>query len=635
MDRPTDTTRLLIERLKRAQAVAQIGSWELDLSTRTLWASEEAFRVYGVDQTPDQRLPLDSVQSIPLPEYRPLMDRALADLCAGRGPYDLEFEIDRPRDRVRRHIHSVAELAARADGKGSVVVGTLHDITDRKHAEEALRASEERFRMFLEHAADAIIVLDESSILEINHGMCALSGYARDELLGRDVRLLFSGDELARVPFRFDLLRRGETVVSERWLVRKDGTTVPAEMHSNRLPSGEFLTILRDVSERRRLEEQLQLRQRMDSVGTLASGIAHDFNNILVAILGYAELLQSEEAQLSPSGRESAGQIVTAAQRAADLVRRLQSLGRPDRRLPGAFDFYGVASDVFDMLKETTDRRIRKTMLVPPGVCWVAGQESDLYHALVNLGVNAVQAIEERGATGDDVVSLEASVVRIDAGHPLAIAPGDYVHVRLRDTGTGMAPEVKARAFDPLFSTKTKGVRKGQGLGLTMVYNIVVAQHGGTIHVESEAGLGTTFHLYLPAGNQGDAVQEKPAGPAPLRPATVLVVEDEPQVADLARRVLEQEGYGVLVAGDGQVAMELFATHADAIEVAIIDQTLPILSGMRVLEELMRLKPDLKIILSSGDVIPLPEHLVDRIRTLPKPYPLARLRATVREALAE
>jgi two-component system, cell cycle sensor histidine kinase and response regulator CckA len=628
----------LLARLRRAQAVAQVGSWELDLSTGSMWASEEAFRIYGLPINATESLPLDQVQAIPLPEYRAILDASLKDLVSGRAAYDVEFELCRPRDGARRTIHSLAEVERAVDGTPRAVVGTLQDITERKAIEEALRASEERLRMLLEHAADAIFLISAASgcerVVRVNRRACELTGFSRDELVGLTVADRFSDDELAREPLRLDLVRRGEPVIRERTLTRKDGTTVPVEMHTARLPDGDYQSIVRDISDRRRLEEQLRLRQRMDSIGELASGIAHDFNNILVAILGYGEILTDEAPELSSSSRGAVQQIVVAARRAADLVRRLQSLTRPDRRVEGSFDLHQVVADAFHLLSETTDRRIRKEIGIAPGTWFVHGNGADLYHALVNLGLNAVQAIEARGHAGDHVVRVDACRHDAEPGNGLSLAPGAYVHLRFSDTGAGMTADVRQRAFDPLFSTKQKGVRKGQGLGLTMVYHTVVVQHRGAIDIDSVEGRGTVFHLYLPAGRD---VAKSAAAPVPAAPAgsgTVLVVEDEEQVSTLARRVLERAGYRVLVAGDGLSALTMFDAHAEEIRVVLLDQTLPTMSGAEVMAHIQRTHPGMPIVISSGNLVALPPGTADTVRVLAKPYSPSGLTSAVSAALA-
>jgi CheY-like chemotaxis protein len=265
----------------------------------------------------------------------------------------------------------------------------------------------------------------------------------------------------------------------------------------------------------------------------------------------------------------------------------------------------------------------------------VHGSESDIYHALVNLGLNAVQAIEERGAADGDRLGIGASPYVAPVDDPHGLAPGSYVHVCVSDTGPGMSPEVRVRAFDPLFSTKQRGVRKGQGLGLTMVYRTVVTAHGGAIDVETEEGKGTVFHLYLPAGRRltASAAAQVTTGNASAEAATILIVEDEEQIVNLARSILERAGHRVIVAADGAQGVEQFTRHASEIDLVILDITLPKLGGEDVMREVLRQCPSMKIILSSGNRMKIPADRTGDVRLLPKPYAPSDLLSTVRSML--
>lgn len=223
-------------RLRRAQRVARLGSWELDLRTSVMWGSDEAFRVYGLESNPGNCLPYEIVKEIPLPEARPKLDRALADLLQDGTPYEIRFQIRRHDDGAIRDIHSFAEAACDGSGKPVLITGTIQDVTEYENANRdlrtALRANEERARLILEQAADAIFLRapDDECFVQVNEQACELTGYEREELIGRDFRLLFDADVLAGEPLRSDLLDRGETVIRERLLTRKDGDRAVIEM---------------------------------------------------------------------------------------------------------------------------------------------------------------------------------------------------------------------------------------------------------------------------------------------------------------------------------------------------------------------------------------------------------------------
>jgi PAS domain S-box-containing protein len=636
--KPEENLRQSEARLRRAQRVARLGSWELDLVTGTMWGSDEAFRIYGLEPSPDNTLPFDLVKLVPLPEYRPAMDQALRELFTLGRAYSMRFRIRRQKDGMVRHVSSFAEAMLDSQGKPMMATGTIQDVTEQEEAalalQAALKANEERALLILEQAADAIFLGDASGVfVGINLRACELTGYARDELLNRNISMLFSPQVLQSIPLRYDLLERGENVIQEWMLTRKDGSQVAVEMRAKKLSDGTLQAIVRDVSERKRLEEQLALRQRMDSVGTLASGIAHDFNNILAAIMGYADVLRLTTNTLSPMQQQSVENILSSSRRAADLVRSLQSLSRPAHGEMENFDLHKVANEVFHVLRETTDRMIAKDLLIERGRFSLHGHASALYHALLNLGINAIQAIEEKGAGKGGRVTLEARDYLAGDGDPLGLAAGPYVHVLVADTGVGMTPEVRRQAFDPLFTTKEKGQRKGQGLGLAMVYNTVVTQHHGIIHVDTAPGVGTTFHLNLPRATE--EAQSTAAAPSTegRGTETILIIDDEPLIVTLTRRVLERAGYSVLSAGDGQEGVEIFEQRQQDIALVLLDRSLPRLPGEQVMKRLRAMRPEVKVIVSSGDASVDATGFPGAARILHKPYTPSSLCGVIRELL--
>jgi PAS domain S-box-containing protein len=625
-------------RLRRAQRVARLGSWEIDLATRAMWGSDEAFAIYGLLASPGRELPLSTIQSMVLAEFRPALDGALAGLLAGTQPYDVRFRIRRHGDGAVRSIHSFAEVHKDQAGRPVLVTGTVQDVTEQEARDLALltevRASEERARVAFEQAADPIFIgSKDGDFLIVNDRALALTGYTRAELLAGNMRILFEPEVHQNSPLQYERVLAGETVTSERLLTRKDGTRVTVEMHTCRLSNGTLQAIIRDVSERRRLEEQLQLRQRMDSVGALASGIAHDFNNILVGIMGFAGLLRADDASLSSEQREGLDAILQSCRRAADLVQGLQGASREATSEMGSFDIGQVAAEVFGVVKETTDRLVAKELRLPAGRFMVTGNPSALYHALMNLLVNAVQAIEQKGPGPGDRVALDATDHVAVSGDRLGLRPGRWVRLSVSDTGVGMTEEVRRRAFDPLFTTKAKGVRKGQGLGLAMVYNVVVRQHGGAIDVESSEGKGSTFHLYLRAGEAVTTADRSTRPATSGGSETILFVDDEELVVRVYKRMLERAGYRVLAAGDGVEALERFGPAGEGIDLVLLDRTLPRLSGDQVLQRMRALRPDVLVVISTGDSAVALADFPGAVGLLPKPYVPEQLSALVREVL--
>jgi CheY-like chemotaxis protein len=350
--------------------------------------------------------------------------------------------------------------------------------------------------------------------------------------------------------------------------------------------------------------------------------------------MGFADLLATDATRLTSEQRDAVENILRASRRASDLVRGLGQLARPGSQHGESFDLAAVVDEVCGVLRETTERIVAKEEHVARGLHFLRGSSSDLYHALMNLGVNAVQAVLERDPPGGGWVRFEASEEAPRPPGSQSPAAGRWVHLSVADSGAGMTPEVRRRAFDPLFSTKDKASRGGQGLGLTMVYNIVVRQFGGLIDVVTAPGAGTTFHLYLPRAEPPEAPQpaatESSAHQTSSK-ATVLVVDDEPHVVHLARRVLEPEGHRVLTATTGVEALEICDRWATAIDLVIMDQNMPHLSGEEAMARLRISHPNLKVIISTGGgAVDAPAAT----GLLPKPYTASELREKVRETLA-
>jgi CheY-like chemotaxis protein len=308
-------------------------------------------------------------------------------------------------------------------------------------------------------------------------------------------------------------------------------------------------------------------------------------------------------------------------------------LTRPSPFEKESFDLHAVASEVFQVLEQTTSRLITKQMSVPEGRFPVDGNSSAIYHVLMNLGINAIQAIEDKGPGTGDVVRIEAADHVVEERGRLPLIPGPYVRITVRDTGIGMSPEIQNRAFDLLFTTKEKGERKGQGLGLAVVYNVIVRHHHGAIDIESTEGESTAIHVYLPRGTM-PAIEDSPATPA-IRGGdeSILLVEDEPEIASLTREVLESLGYTVLIATDGCEGVEIFREHRDEIDLVILDRTLPKLPGERVMQQMQKLDPGVRVIVSSGDTTVDLGLFPGAFGVLHKPYRLATLFNTIRDAL--
>jgi signal transduction histidine kinase/CheY-like chemotaxis protein len=353
------------------------------------------------------------------------------------------------------------------------------------------------------------------------------------------------------------------------------------------------ITVVRGTTEVVRAQERLRQAEKMEALGQLAGGIAHDFNNQLAAILGYAELLR---ARLTDPGlREDADMIGRAASRSADLTRQLLAFARKGKVLSETIDVHAVLREIVALLGRTVDKRIRIRMELDDVACLTTGDPSQLHTALLNLAINARDAMPEGGELVFRTSRLSLSDERSRAHH---LAPGAYVQIAVSDTGVGMNEATRRRLFEPFFTTKEPG--KGTGMGLAAVYGTVLG-HQGAIAVQSEPGKGSTFTVLLPLSTTGQA-GARPAVdvPADNIARNVLVVDDEPAVRSMIRDALEDLGWSVTAYADSRQAVRWYAEHGASIDLVILDMAMPLLNGADTLKALRAINPAVRAVIASG-----------------------------------
>jgi PAS domain S-box-containing protein len=506
-------------------------------------------------------------------------------------------------------------------------------------AQESLRRSEANFRSLVTNAPYGVCSCDSTGkILDANPAFLELLGMtAKDELVGQHLFSLYSETEqwfqLA------DYLRSSEPfkALTAEWK-RKNGTTVVRvsgrSVLNGRAEGVVFEIFAEDVTERRALEQQLRQSQKMEAVGRLAGGIAHDFNNLLMVISGYSEFLL-ERLGAEPHLRGPAQEIASAADRASSLTRQLLAFSRKQMLAPRIVNLNDIATENLKMLTRMIGEDIDLVMIPAQSLWSVRADAGQIEQVIMNLAVNARDAMPSGGKLTIETsnTSLDDEYARLHA----PLRPGDYVMITISDTGVGMDSETQSHIFEPFFTTKGP---KGTGLGLSTVYGIV-KQSGGYIWVYSEMGKGTTFKIYLPrVMGTGEPLQ---LAAAPLQfqkvepgTETILLVEDEANLRYLARQYLEKQGYKVIEAADGAVAMQIAVAHEAVIHLLLTDVIMPGMNGRELAQRISEIRPNVKVLYMSGyteNVIGHNGTLDAGVRLLQKPFNLRDLKIKVREVL--
>ena len=466
--------------------------------------------------------------------------------------------------------------------------------------EAQVRSSQDKYRHLMEQANDAIFVLGlDGRVLEANRRAAEFLGRPGAAVVGGRFEDFVSAAELDHIRARLEKLREGGTArVGDAHLVRGDGRQVPVELSAALVEHGGervVLAIGRDLTERHRLELQMRQAQKMEAVGRLAGGVAHDFNNLLTIIQGYSDLLL-EQLRPGDAIRELLDEVLKAGERAAALTHQLLAFSRQRGPAPKVLDLNAVVTGITTLLGRLIGADVRLEVRLSPDTGPVLADGGQLEQVLMNLAVNARDAMPEGGtltvATGN--AGLDAADLRPYPGQ----RPGRYSVLTVSDTGVGMDEATLARVFEPFFTTKGE---KGTGLGLATVYGIVHGS-GGHVEVASEAGRGTTFRIYLPQveGGAAPGPAAAPSAELPRGRETVLLAEDEGGVRALARHVLSECGYTVLEAADGEEALRVAAAHAGPIDLLATDVVMPRLGGRELAERLLPKRPGTRLLYLSG-----------------------------------
>jgi two-component system cell cycle sensor histidine kinase/response regulator CckA len=610
--------------------------WHYDIKRGSSYVSPAHERIWGYPLKMFYENP-DSYFDHIHPDDRERVKAANLALTNAGHPVDHEYRIIRPDGSVR-WIWDRGFPVFGEDGRPSHYVGVAQEVTERKRADQALKESAEYMNQILNRMSDHIFVMDrEHRFILVNDASCAFNGKSREELLGKSVTDLLPEDLAAAIWEQDEkVFQTGEECTVEDNFTDSRGnlhTTMTIKSPLIR-KSGEkqVICVLRDITEYKRLETQFLQAQKMEAIGVLAGGVAHDFNNLLNVINGYTELALEDLAQDNPV-RQDLEQVKEAGRRAASLTSKLLAFGRKQISRPEALDLNKVVKDMGSLLRRLIGEDIDLIAKTQRGVGLVKADPVQIQQILMNLAVNARDAIQDGGK-----ITIETANVDLDADearqHPTAV-PGSYVMLAVSDNGTGMDAATQSHLFEPFFTTKEKG--KGTGLGLSTVYG-VVKQSNGSIWVYSELGKGTTFKIYFPridddvaTVTDGSKFQSGSRGSE-----TILVTEDEAAVRALACRILRERGYNVLEAANGNEALDIFGAYAGKIDLVLSDVIMPGMNGKELVSRLESLRPGIKTLYISGYTDNSIIHhgtLDSNMAFLQKPFTAEGLAGKVREVI--
>ena len=572
------------------------------------------------------------------PRYRESHHRGLAHfISTGEGPV-LGRRVELPAlRRDGREFPAELSIAALKQGDSFLFSGFVADISERKRAEEALKVSEERYRALFDSNPHPMWVYDCETLrfLAVNAAAVESYGYSRNEFLDMTIEDIRPPEDIPALRANLAAQTPPGMERGDLWRHRKkDGTLIDVEISSHGVSfDGQRarLVLANDVTERKRLEDQLRQSQKMEAIGQLAGGVAHDFNNLLAVITGYGDLLQKH---IGPehAGHRGLEQIRRAADRASTLTRQLLTFSRKQVFQPRPLDLSVVVGEIEKMLRRVIPEDVQLITLLDPRLGRVSADPGQIEQVIVNLAVNGRDAMPQGGKLTIETanVDLAASYAR---KHPGA-RPGPHVTLAVSDTGTGMDASTITRIFEPFFTTKEPG--KGTGLGLSTVYGIV-KQSGGHIEVHSEPGRGSTFKVFLP---RTEAAARTPRsateGEVPRGSETILLVEDEGDLRVLTREILEEGGYRVLEAGGPDAALQSAPSHPGPIHLVLTDVVMPRMSGREMAARLKTLRPEIQVLYMSGytdDAIGHHGVLSPGTHFLQKPFTPETLLRKVREVL--
>ncbi|MCB2188186.1 MAG: PAS domain S-box protein [Deltaproteobacteria bacterium] len=613
------------------------GYYELDLAGNLTFVNDSLCRISRFSREELLGLPFRRLMAPHQARHALVVARQVHE--TGRPIRSLELRVIRGDGAPAVMEVSISPMSAEP-GHNEGLRGIVRDVTERRWAQERLQESEARLRAVLNANPDPVIIRDTAGrVTYFNPAFERVFGWYLPEWLGRPLEGFVPPEN------HEEAVHLERQVAAGRWFtgletvrLSRDGRRIPVSASGASFTDAQgrsqgSIINFRDTSEQKALEEKLLQSQKMQAIGTLASGIAHDFNNILQAVSGYVQLLLGRD-DLPAKAKSYLEDSDLSLERASNLVQQLLTFGRKVTPSLGPVDLNREVTQTVRVLRRTIPRMIEIKTSLDPNLAQISGDPNQLDQIILNLASNARDAIAEEGQ-----MVLSTRNLRLPFGAPPpdpGLTPGDWAVLEIRDNGAGMAPETLEHIYEPFFTTKNVG--QGTGLGLSSVYGIVQS-HKGLIACESELGQGASFRIYFPAlpaavPLPADSSQPEPA-PRPGR-ETLLLVDDEPNILDIAQDFLAGHGYRVFLATSGEEALEIYRERAAEIDLVMLDLGMPGMGGRRCLEELVKLDPGVKVVVASGYGLTglQKDHLADQaLGFLAKPYRLGELLEVIQHAL--
>ena len=629
------------ERLALAQNAARLGVWDRDLRTNVITICGQYAQLHGL--SPDRTtITREEWTSLIHPEDRERVDVLRREARERTHFFDAEFRVIWPNGGTH-WLHAKGMVMVGDCGRPDRTTGVVWDITERKQAEAALRESEELFRkVFEEGPLGLALVGRDYHFLKTNSALCQMVGYSQEELVQKTFADITYLDDLKADVELAERLFEGKIPYyrMQKRYVKKNGEMIWINLtgslirgHDGEPPYG--LAMVEDITEVKRTQEESFARQKLESVGTLASGIAHDFNNLLGGVQAQAELALAElDAGSSP--KEELKAICEVAKRGSEIVRQLMIYAGKEREVIGRADLSKIVEQMLALLKVSISKHAVMIADLAQDLPAIPANPAQIRQIVMNLITNASDAI------GDQDGVIRVSTTRVALRGDWAAFPqlpeGDYLTLEVSDNGSGMSPETQSRVFDPFFTTKSAG----HGLGLAVVSGIVRSL-GGAIRVTSEPGEGSTFQVLLPCAEttSASAIQQISAieeSTDSFRHAVVLVVEDEDPLRLAVVKMLRKKGFAVLEAANGSAAIDLLRSNKGRVDVILLDMTIPGASSRQVVAEAEQIMPNVKVVLTSAYSEEMLAPLSSVSQTsgfIRKPFQLAALEQALRNVLSE